>query len=159
MQTPKVKTTKGLLFYGLLCACLGVWGYVLYQVAVNLAPREDLLIAAPVLWWFRQKTLFILVHNVQMAAHRRRDRIAVVPSWDELAEKRPGDIVIHLDPGQAFGTGLHATTRLCLGELDRLEATGATADQIRSWISTMISGFSPRNVLAFSLPWPSCSPS
>ena len=41
------------------------------------------------------------------------DRLAVCPSWEEFAAK-PGQQVIRLDPGMAFGTGTHETTRLCL---------------------------------------------
>ncbi|HWQ13160.1 MAG TPA: 50S ribosomal protein L11 methyltransferase, partial [Roseiflexaceae bacterium] len=40
-------------------------------------------------------------------------RAVVVPSWHEY-QPRPGDIVLRLDPGMAFGTGLHPTTRLCV---------------------------------------------
>lgn len=52
-------------------------------------------------------------------------RIVVVPSWIEH-EHRPGQIPIRLDPGQAFGTGHHETTRLCLAALDRLARPGIT---------------------------------
>lgn len=62
-------------------------------------------------------------------AARLSDRIAVVPSWDTF-ETRPGDVVISLDPGQAFGTGLHASTRLCLEELDRLQARGVAVERV-----------------------------
>ena len=41
MKTPDAKASKGVLFYVLLCACLGVWGYVLYQIAHGLGPAED----------------------------------------------------------------------------------------------------------------------
>jgi ribosomal protein L11 methyltransferase len=44
-------------------------------------------------------------------------RLLVKPTW-EAAEPRPGDLVIELDPGMAFGTGLHPTTQLCLEELE-----------------------------------------
>lgn len=40
-------------------------------------------------------------------------QIVVVPSWDEH-QPTAGDHVLHLDPGQAFGTGAHASTRLVL---------------------------------------------
>ncbi len=56
-------------------------------------------------------------------------RIVVVPSW-ETYTAAPGDVVIDLDPGMAFGTGTHATTRLVLGELDRLAAEGLTPDRV-----------------------------
>jgi ribosomal protein L11 methyltransferase len=43
-------------------------------------------------------------------------RIVIVPSWIEH-EVQPGQVAILLDPGRAFGTGHHETTRLCLGAL------------------------------------------
>ncbi|MBN1400477.1 MAG: 50S ribosomal protein L11 methyltransferase [Anaerolineae bacterium] len=50
-------------------------------------------------------------------------RTVIVPSWESYAP-RPDEIIIHLDPGMAFGTGLHATTRLCLLALEQLHLTG-----------------------------------
>ncbi len=44
-------------------------------------------------------------------------RILICPSWIE-AEAQPGDIVLRLDPGLAFGTGLHPTTQLCAEALE-----------------------------------------
>lgn len=52
-------------------------------------------------------------------------RLVVVPTWIEH-EARPGQLVIRLDPGQAFGTGHHETTRLCLKALDGLARPGIT---------------------------------
>jgi ribosomal protein L11 methyltransferase len=46
-------------------------------------------------------------------------RLVIVPSWETYAP-RPGDVVLNLDPGRAFGTGSHASTRLCLLELEAL---------------------------------------
>lgn len=45
------------------------------------------------------------------------ERFVVVPSWSDY-EARPDDILIVLDPGMCFGTGLHPTTRLCLMALE-----------------------------------------
>ncbi len=42
------------------------------------------------------------------------------PTWRSY-EPKPDDVVIDLDPGMAFGTGLHPTTALCLGWLERLD--------------------------------------
>lgn len=42
----------------------------------------------------------------------------IVPTWREYLPKQ-GEVVIGLDPGMAFGTGLHATTRLCLRAIER----------------------------------------
>lgn len=51
-------------------------------------------------------------------------QIVVVPSWD-THQPAPDDRVIHLDPGQAFGTGAHASTRLVLELLQELADRGA----------------------------------
>ncbi len=42
------------------------------------------------------------------------DRLWICPSWDQVKTDINNATVIHLDPGLAFGTGSHATTRLCL---------------------------------------------
>jgi ribosomal protein L11 methyltransferase len=44
-------------------------------------------------------------------------RIVIKPSWQEH-ERQPDEVVIELDPGMAFGTGLHPTTRMCLRALE-----------------------------------------
>ena len=54
---------------------------------------------------------------------RLGERIVVRPPWEEVATK-PRDVVITIDPGQAFGTGTHETTRLVLSELDRIVKGG-----------------------------------
>jgi ribosomal protein L11 methyltransferase len=46
-----------------------------------------------------------------------------MPSWSE-DEPGPGDRVIRLDPGMAFGTGLHPTTQLCLAEIEKRAEPG-----------------------------------
>jgi ribosomal protein L11 methyltransferase len=50
-------------------------------------------------------------------------RLWVKPSWETL-EASPGDIVLALDPGGAFGTGTHETTRLVLEELQSQVQSG-----------------------------------
>jgi len=50
-------------------------------------------------------------------------RLWIVPSWHEAPD--PDALVIRLDPGVAFGTGTHATTRLCLAWLDEHEVRSA----------------------------------
>ena len=47
-------------------------------------------------------------------------RVLICPSWVDPAtlERRADDILLLLDPGQAFGTGLHPTTQLCAGALE-----------------------------------------
>ena len=46
-------------------------------------------------------------------------RIVIRPTW-RRHRRRPDDVVIALDPGMAFGTGLHPTTRLCLAALESM---------------------------------------
>jgi ribosomal protein L11 methyltransferase len=47
---------------------------------------------------------------------RAGERLWIVPTWHE--PPRPGDVNVILDPGAAFGTGSHPTTRLCLAWLE-----------------------------------------
>jgi ribosomal protein L11 methyltransferase len=54
---------------------------------------------------------------------RYGEYIVVVPSWRSY-DPRPGDIIITLDPGMAFGTGQHETTRMCLEALERAVKPG-----------------------------------
>ena len=46
------------------------------------------------------------------------DRIVIVPVW-ETYDKKDGEIVVLMDPGMAFGTGTHETTRLCATLLEK----------------------------------------
>ncbi len=46
-------------------------------------------------------------------------RLVIVPSWREYAPHQD-EVVIRLDPGMAFGTGLHPTTRACLERIEEL---------------------------------------
>ena len=50
-------------------------------------------------------------------------RLLIVPTWEDAAEL-PGDLVIRIDPGMAFGTGGHETTRLCLELLESVMESG-----------------------------------
>ncbi len=57
------------------------------------------------------------------------ERIVVKPTW-EAYDPAPGEIVLEIDPGMAFGTGLHATTRLCLNGLEQHVFPGATVADV-----------------------------
>ena len=57
--------------------------------------------------------------------HRVGERTVIVPSWREAEYvPRRDDVVLLLDPGMAFGTGLHPTTRLCLRAVEELVVPG-----------------------------------
>ena len=51
-------------------------------------------------------------------------RLVIRPTW-RRHRAEPDDVVLALDPGMAFGTGLHPTTRLCLAGVERLADRGA----------------------------------
>lgn len=51
-------------------------------------------------------------------------RLVVRPTW-RRHRRQPDDVVLALDPGMAFGTGLHPTTRLCLAAIETLADRGA----------------------------------
>ena len=53
-------------------------------------------------------------------------RIVIRPTW-RRHRRQPDDVVLALDPGMAFGTGLHPTTRLCLAALESLADRGLLA--------------------------------
>ena len=55
--------------------------------------------------------------------------LVVKPTW-EAWDARPGDVVIAIDPGMAFGTGLHATTRLCLQALENHVRPGVSVADV-----------------------------
>lgn len=57
-------------------------------------------------------------------------RIGVRPSW---WDPKPGLLDVVVDPGRAFGTGGHPTTRLCLGLLVELEREGRASGPIADW--------------------------
>ena len=50
-------------------------------------------------------------------------RIVIKPTWREHVPSN-GDVILDLDPGMAFGTGLHPTTRLCLAAIEDLADRG-----------------------------------
>ena len=56
-------------------------------------------------------------------------RLVIRPTW-RRHRRAPDDVVLALDPGMAFGTGLHPTTRLCLAALEALD-DGAGIDGAR----------------------------
>lgn len=52
------------------------------------------------------------------------DDILVIPSWEEVGPRDHDRLVLHIDPGTAFGTGMHETTQLCVRQLRKYVASG-----------------------------------
>jgi len=86
---------------------------LLSQTSPISSPRTRVL--APEDWAEAWKSFFPPQH---IGRHT-----VIVPTWEEYAP-RPGERIILLDPGMAFGTGLHPTTRLCLVAIEEMVAPG-----------------------------------
>ncbi|MCI5943418.1 MAG: 50S ribosomal protein L11 methyltransferase [Eubacterium sp.] len=50
---------------------------------------------------------------------RLDDNIVIKPTWETLTDQKEDDIVIEIDPGTAFGSGSHETTKLCISQLKK----------------------------------------
>lgn len=78
-------------------------GFLFHPPAINFLKEED--------WANNWKKHF--------KPSRIGRRLVIKPTWEEFAATGE-DIILHLDPGQAFGTGTHSTTKLCLESLERI---------------------------------------
>ena len=47
------------------------------------------------------------------------DDMLIIPSWEEVKPEDQDKMIIHIDPGTAFGTGMHETTQLCMRQLKK----------------------------------------
>lgn len=47
------------------------------------------------------------------------DDILIIPSWEDVKPEDEGKMIIHIDPGTAFGTGMHETTQLCIRQIKK----------------------------------------
>ena len=56
--------------------------------------------------------------------------LVIKPTWERFTQKR-GDIVIEIDPGMAFGTGQHASTRMCLEAIEAIFIEDRTFEKSR----------------------------
>lgn len=45
------------------------------------------------------------------------DDLLVIPSWEDIKPEDAGRMILHIDPGTAFGTGMHETTQLCIRQI------------------------------------------
>ncbi len=80
--------------------------YGTLEITVQELPEED--------WQSGWKQYYKPIHV---------GRLVVVPLWESY-EAAPDETVMRIDPGMAFGTGAHETTRLCLAALARAELAG-----------------------------------
>ncbi|MGN0437559.1 MAG: 50S ribosomal protein L11 methyltransferase [Lachnospiraceae bacterium] len=59
---------------------------------------------------------------------RLEDNIVIQPTWTEIMDTKEEDIVVQIDPGTAFGTGSHETTKLCINGLKKYINHNGTTD-------------------------------
>lgn len=52
------------------------------------------------------------------------DDILIIPSWEQVKPEDESKMIIHIDPGTAFGTGMHETTQLCMRQLKKYVKDG-----------------------------------
>ncbi|MCC2255008.1 50S ribosomal protein L11 methyltransferase [Ruminococcus sp. CLA-AA-H200] len=52
------------------------------------------------------------------------DDILIIPSWEDVSPEDEDKMIIHIDPGTAFGTGMHETTQLCIRQLRKYVTEG-----------------------------------
>ena len=53
------------------------------------------------------------------------DDVLIIPSWEDVEPKDKDKMIIHIDPGTAFGTGMHETTQLCIRQIKKYMTPGA----------------------------------
>ena len=69
-----------------------------------------------------------LSYRRHFTTERVSPRIVVRPPWEPAPEAKEGEVVVTLDPGLAFGTGKHETTRACLEYIDEIAGGGSFLD-------------------------------
>ena len=47
------------------------------------------------------------------------DDVLIIPSWEDVQPEDEDKMIIHIDPGTAFGTGMHETTQLCIRQIKK----------------------------------------
>lgn len=52
------------------------------------------------------------------------DDVLIIPSWEDVKPEDEDKLIIHIDPGTAFGTGMHETTQLCIRQLKKYVEPG-----------------------------------
>ena len=80
-------------------------------------------------------------------------RIVIKPTWIDY-QTQPGEVVIEIDPGMAFGTGYHPTTHTCLQALEQWVKTGASVLDLGTGsgiLSIAALGLGARSVVALDI--------
>ena len=93
---------------------------------------EPFGVALPAATWERQPDEdWSLSWKQHWQADPVGQRLLILPAWLELPCEHAGRLVIAIDPGSAFGTGSHPTTRLCLEAIEAIAANGSGLQGLR----------------------------
>ena len=100
------------------------------QLEQALAPLADTfgLTLPPISWEKQDDEDWSLSWKQHWQADPVGARLLILPAWLELPPEHADRLVIRMDPGSAFGTGSHPTTRLCLEAIERLADQRGSAE-------------------------------
>jgi ribosomal protein L11 methyltransferase len=95
-----------------------------------LAPLADTfgLSLPPIAWEHQDDEDWSLSWKQHWQADPVGQRLLILPAWLELPPEHADRLLIRMDPGSAFGTGSHPTTRLCLEAIERLAEQRGTPE-------------------------------
>ncbi|ODJ54947.1 50S ribosomal protein L11 methyltransferase [Brochothrix thermosphacta] len=97
-------------------------------------------------WAYAWKEFY---HPVQVT-----DKLTIVPTWEEYTPHSADEHIIELDPGMAFGTGTHQTTRLCLEAVEKYVKAGDDVIDVGTGsgvLSILAAKLGAKSVLALDL--------
>ena len=100
----------------------------LEQALAGLADPFGLALP-PITWTYQADEDWSLTWKQHWQADPVGERLLILPAWLECPEEHADRLVIRMDPGSAFGTGSHPTTRLCLEAIERLADQRGSAER------------------------------
>ena len=95
----------------------------LEQALAGLADPFGLALP-PITWTYQADEDWSLTWKQHWQADPVGERLLILPAWLECPEEHADRLVIAMDPGSAFGTGSHPTTRLCLEAIETMALAG-----------------------------------
>lgn len=101
------------------------------QLEQALAPLADTfgLSLPPITWEQQDDEDWSLSWKQHWQADPVGERLLILPAWLDLPPEHADRLVIRMDPGSAFGTGSHPTTRLCLEAIEQLAQQRGTEER------------------------------
>ncbi|MEA5421611.1 50S ribosomal protein L11 methyltransferase [Synechococcus sp. CCY9202] len=91
------------------------------------------LVLPPLDWHRQDEEDWSLSWKQHWQADPIGERLLILPAWLEVPPEFGQRLVIRIDPGSAFGTGSHPTTRLCLEAMERLAMQDPGAGSLAGW--------------------------